>query len=214
LQRAESAFDVAHLSAGRLDAVMKARPNLIAQQDIDEATGRDRVAAAQVATAKAARASAQQQLEISRASENRTRTLLEYTRITAPFAGVITHRYADNGAMIQAGTASQTQARPIVRLSQNNVLRLTIPVPASAVPHIHLGQTVKVTVTGLGRTFPGVVARFAAKLDEQTRTMHTEVDVQNPDLKLVPGMYASVQLTLAERNAALIVPVQAIDRNG
>src|SRR5262249_5935948 len=159
--------------------VLKARPNLVAQQDIDEATGRDRVAEAQVATAKAALAAAAEQLAIAKASLNKTRTLLAYAQITAPFAGVITHRYADTGAMIQAGTSSQTQAMPLVKLSQNSVLRLTIPVPESAVPQVHLGESVDVTVPALRKTFVGQVSRFADKLDEQTRTMHTEVDVKN-----------------------------------
>jgi RND family efflux transporter MFP subunit len=214
LERAESAHDVAHLAAGRLQSVLKARPNLVAQQDIDEAMGRDRVAEAQVSTAKAALAAARQQLEISKANLAKTRTLFEYSRITAPFAGVITHRYADTGAMIQMGTSSQTQAMPIVRLSESNVLRLTIPVPESAVPRIHVGAAVQVKVAALGRTFTGTVSRFADKIDEQTRTMHTEVDVKNPNLELVPGMYATAALTLDERKGVLTVPVSAVDRVG
>jgi RND family efflux transporter MFP subunit len=214
LERTESAHEVAHLAATRLATVRKERPNLIAQQDIDEATGRDRVAEAQVSTAKAALASAQQQVQVARAGQNKTETLFAYARITAPFAGVITHRYADTGAMIQAGTSSQSQAMPLVKLSQNSVLRLTIPVPESAVPHIHLGVPVSVTVAAIGKTFPGTVARFADKVDEQTRTMQTEVDVKNADLELVPGMYASVVLTLAAEKHVITVPVQAVDRTG
>jgi RND family efflux transporter MFP subunit len=214
LERTESAHEVAHLAATRLASVMKERPNLVAQQDIDEATGRDRVAEAQVSTAKASLASAQQQVQVARAGQNKTQTLFAYARITAPFAGVITHRYADTGAMIQAGTSSQSQAMPLVKLSQNSVLRLTIPVPESAVPHIHLGVPVSVTVAAIGKTFPGTVARFADKVDEQTRTMQTEVDVKNPDLQLVPGMYASVVLTLAAEKNVITVPVQAVDRTG
>ena len=214
LERAQSAYDVAHMASTRLDGVMKVRPNLVAQQDIDEANGRDRVASAQVATARAALASAQQQREMAKAGRSKTQTLFDYTRIKAPFAGVITHRYADTGALIQAGTSSQTQTMPIVRLSENRVLRLTIPVPESAVPRIHVGEPVDVTVAALARTFPGTVARFADQLDEQTRSMHTEVDVNNADLTLVPGMYASVALTLAARTAVLTVSPQAVDRTG
>jgi RND family efflux transporter MFP subunit len=214
LKRAESAYEIAHLSATRLEGVIKARPNLVAQQDVDDAVARDRVAEAQVATAKAALAAAQQQLGIAQANEARTRTLLDYTRITAPFAGVITHRYADTGAMIQAGISSQTQTMPIVKLSETSTLRLTIPVPESSVPRIHIGEPVKVTVASLGTTFPGAISRFADQLDEQTRTMHTEVDVQNANRDLVPGMYATALLTLDDRKGVLIVPAQAVDRAG
>jgi len=214
LERTESLHEVAHLAAARLQGVINARPNLVAQQDIDDAVSRDRAAEAQVATAKAALASAHQQLEIARANEAKTRTLFGYAHITAPFSGVVTHRYADTGAMIQAGTASQTQAMPVVRLSNLSVLRLTIPVPESAVPRIHLGQPVEVSVASLGRSFPGTVSRFADRLDEQTRTMHTEVDVKNPDLQLVPGMYATASITLDSRRGVLTVPTEAVDRAG
>jgi RND family efflux transporter MFP subunit len=212
LERAESAHEVAHLNATRLNGVLKARPNLVAQQDIDDATGRDRVSEAQVSTAKAAIAAAQQQLEVARAAESKTRTLVGYSQITAPFDGVITHRYADTGAMIQAGTSSQTQSMPLVRLSQNDRLRLVIPVPASAVPRVQLGARVAVTVQSLHKTVSGTVARFADRLDPETRTMHVEVDVQNPQLELVPGMYADATLVLDEAKNVLVAPIQAIDR--
>jgi RND family efflux transporter MFP subunit len=212
LTRAESAHDVAHLGSTRLAAVMKQRPTLVAQQDIDEALGRDRVSEAQVATAKAAVAAAQEQLAVARANQNKTKTLFAYARITAPFAGVITHRYADTGAMIQAGTSSQSQAMPVVRLSQNSMLRLIIQVPESAVARIHVGAPVDVKVQALGRTFQGKVARFAERLNLDTRTMETEVDVPNPSLELVPGMYAYASITTDEARGVVIAPVQAIDR--
>jgi RND family efflux transporter MFP subunit len=214
LNRTQSSYEVAHLAATRLEQVLTVRPNLVAQQDIDEAAGKDRVAEAQVATAKAALAVAREQLEMAKANRAKTQTLLAYTRITAPFAGIITKRYADTGVMIQAGTSSQTQAMPIVKLSENSVLRLIIPVPESAVPRIHIGEPVMVSVASLGKTFPGTVSRFASEVNSQTRTMHTEVDVKNPALELIPGMYATAVLSLEQRQSALIVPVQAVDRAG
>jgi len=214
LDRAESAHQVAHLGATRLAGVLKARPTLVAQQDIDEAQGRDHVSEAQVATAKAALASAHEQLEVARAGQSKTKTLFGYSQITAPFAGVITHRYADTGAMIQAGTSSQTQTMPVVKLSENRRLRLVIPVPESAVSRIHLGAPVDLAVQALGRTFKGKVARFAERLDADTRTMRVEVDVENPKLELVPGMYATASLMLAQARGVLLVPVEALDRSG
>ncbi len=213
LERARSAHDVAHIAADRLTNVMKVRPNLVAQQDIDEASGRDRVAEAQVATAQASQASARDQHEIAKAAGRKTQTLFDYARITAPFAGVITHRYADTGAMIQTGTSSQTQSMPVVRLSENDRLRLVIPAPESAVSRIHLGQHVDVTVQSLHRTVSGTVARFANRLDTDTRTMRVEVDVQNANLELVPGMYADASLSLDQVSGVVIAPVQAVDRS-
>jgi RND family efflux transporter MFP subunit len=212
LQRAQAAHEVAHLAATRLSDVLKNRPNLVAQQDIDEATGRDRVAEAQVATAKAAVSGAEQQLEVAKAGENKTRTLLAYSQITAPFAGVITHRYADTGAMIQAGTSSQTQAMPLVKLSENSVLRLVIPVPESAVSRVRVGAVVELGVQALHKTFKGTVARSADRLDTETRTMHVEVDVPNPTLEIVPGMYSNVSLVLDQAKDVVVAPVEAVDR--
>jgi RND family efflux transporter MFP subunit len=213
VERAQSAHEVAHLNSRRLTGVMKTRPNLVAQQDIDEATGRDRVSEAQVSTAEAALAAAKEQLEFAKAAQSKTQTLFDYARITAPFTGVITHRYADTGAMIQAGTSSQSQAMPIVRLSQNDRLRLVIPVPESAVPRIHLGGEVAVSVQSLHKTVTGTVARFSDRLDTDTRTMHVEVDVPNPKLELVPGMYADATIVLDAAKDAVVAPVQAVERD-
>ena len=90
--------------------------------------------------------SAQQQVHVNQSDVAKVHTLMDYTRVTAPFTGVITKRYADTGSMIQAGTASQSQAMPVVRLSQNSLLRLILPVPESAVPTVHIGQQVEVRV--------------------------------------------------------------------
>ncbi len=212
LDRSQSAHEVSHLAYQRLMGVSKTQPNLIAQQDIDDAMGRDRVSEAQVAAAKAALAASQQQLEVSKANEKRLETLFGYARITAPFTGVVTWRYADTGALIQAGTNSQTQSMPVVKLSQNDLLRLSIPVPESAVPQVHLGGLVEVQVPVLNKTFEGKVARFADKLDLSTRTMETEVDVPNPSLQLVPGMYANASLVLDQARGVLAIPIQALNR--
>lgn len=211
LRRTESAHQIAHLSYQRLAGVMQKKPGLIAQQEIDDAQSRDLVAEAQVAAARSSLAAAAQQVQVNEADLKRVQTMFDYSRVTAPFAGVVTRRFADTGSMIQAGTASQTQAMPVVRLSENTLLRLILPVPESAVPTVHLGQKVDVHVPTLGRTFPGRVARFADKVSLSTRTMDTEVDVPNPNLVLVPGMYAEVNLTLAQHNRVLTVPVTAVD---
>ena len=86
--------------------------------------------------------------------------------------------------------------RALCRLSQNNLLRLVIPVPERAVPDIHLGQTIAVKVSALNKSFPGKIVRFSDQIDTETRTMHTEVQVPNPKYELVPGMYATVQIPL------------------
>src|SRR5205807_4034755 len=102
-------------------------------------------------------------------------------------------------------------AMPLVRLSQNSLLRLILPVPESVVPRVRVGQQVDVKVPSMNRVFPGKVARFAEKVQSSTRTMDTEVDVPNANLLLIPGMYAEVNLTLDRRYNALTIPVSAVD---
>ncbi len=211
LQRAESSRDIAHLSYTRLADVAKRRAGLIAQQEIDDAQSKDMVAEAQVSAAKSNLSAAEQQVHVSTAELQKVKTLADYIRVTAPFAGVITKRYADTGSMIQAGTSSSTQVMPLVKLSENSLLRLILPVPESAVPTVHVGQQVEVRVPTLNRSFPGRVARYADKLSPGTRTMDTEVDVPNPSLILIPGMFAEVNLTLAQRDGVLAVPIPAVD---
>jgi RND family efflux transporter MFP subunit len=212
VQRAQSVFDAARLTYERLSTVSKSRPNLLAQQEVDDALAKMQVADAQVSAAKAGLAVAEEQAHVQEAAEARVKTMAEYATITVPFSGVITKRFADKGAMIQAGTASQTQAMPVVRLSAIDHLRLVLPVPESAVPRIRIGGTVAVKVPTLNQTFEGRVARFSGKVDPATRTMETEVDTANPRFLLKPGMYASTELELDRRANAVTVPVQAITR--
>ena len=211
VQQAQSAHEIAHLSYTRLAEVSKQRPGLVAQQEIDDAHSKDLVAEAQVSGARSNLAAAEEQVHVNSAELQKVKTLFDYTSVTAPFAGVITKRYADTGSMIQAGTASSSQAMPLVRLSQNSLLRLILPVPESAVPTVHIGQQVEGRVKTLNRGFFGRVTRFAEKVSLATRTMDTEVDVPNPSLILIPGMYAEVNLTLDSRAHVVVVPVPAID---
>jgi RND family efflux transporter MFP subunit len=101
---------------------------------------------------------------------------------------------------------------PLVRLSQNAKLRLTIPVPESAVASIRVGEPVDVRIDSINRSLPGTVSRFAGKVNADTRTMDTEVDVRNDDLTLVPGMYASASIALEKPRRMLTVPIQALER--
>ena len=186
----------------------------MAQQEVDDAQGKDLAAEAQVEGSKSHLQGAQSQLEVTQAKRAHDQALFDYSNITAPFAGVITQRYANLGALMQAGTSSSTQAMPLVRLSQDNVFRLVIPVPESYVRYIHAGDPVQVNVPSLNRTLPGKVARFSQDVKEDTRTMHTEVDVPNVNGLLVQGLYAEATITLETKNNVLYVPLQAVDHNG
>jgi RND family efflux transporter MFP subunit len=212
LQRAQSVYDAAKLTHSRLSTVAKSRPNLLAQQEVDDALAKLQVADAQLNAAKAAISVAEEQVRVQEANETRVKTLASYTIISAPFSGVITKRLADKGALIQQGTASQTQAMPVVRLSQIDHLRLVLPVPESVVPRMRLGRIVKVNVPSLNQTFEGKVSRFSEKVETSTRTMATEVDVPNPRSILKPGMYAYADLELEQKANTITVPVQTVAR--
>ncbi len=195
-QRAEADAREAHLNYQRLLSVSQSRPQLVAQQDLDTAEGKDQAAAASVAAAVA--------------EADKYRTLAGYTRITAPFSGVITKRYADPGALIQAGTSSDTQTKPLIRLSENDRLRLDFPVSESFASAIQVGDPVEIHLDAENQPMAGVISRSSRRIAMETRTMETEVEVPNPGLKLIPGMYATVVLKLQRRPQALTVPVEAV----
>jgi RND family efflux transporter MFP subunit len=195
-KRAEADYTNAHLIYQRLVGVNKEHPNLVAQQDIDTAEAKDVAGEAAVAAAKA--------------DVEKYQTLFDYTRITAPFDGVITGRYADPGALIQAGTETD-QSKALLRISDNYVLRLDFPVSVEYVRYIHDGDLVRVRVDSLGgKTYTGRITRFTHKVNEDTRTMMTEIEVPNPALELTPGMYAAVVLNVEQRPSALAVPIEAV----
>jgi RND family efflux transporter MFP subunit len=214
LERVEAQRNVLHLQYDRLAKVSASKPGLVAQQEVDDAQGKDLAAEAQVEASRANLESAQSQLAVTQAKRQHDAALFDYSKIVAPFDGVVTQRYANFGTLLQAGTNSSTQAMPLVKLSQDDKFRLVIPVPESYVRYIHVGDPVSVNVPSLSRTFPGRVARFSVDVKEDTRTMHTEVDVPNLDRTLVPGLYADATIQLQRKVGALAVPLQALNREG
>ena len=214
LARSRATHQAKHLAYSRLKKASEQHTGLIAQQELDHAFATDQAAEAAIQESGAALSEAQNELAIAQAEQKRLQALADYTRIVAPFDGVITKRYADTGTLVQAGTASNTQALPVVTIAEYKRLRLVLPVPEYAVPEVHLGGLVDVNVLALHRHFAGTVARFADALDMQTRTMHTEVDVANPSGALLDGMYAEVSLVLQQHKHALTVPLQAVTRRG
>ena len=211
LARYQAQYKALHLQYTRLSGVFQSQPGIVAQQEVDDAQGKDLAASSQVDAGQAALESAQSQLSVSKAKLAHDQTLFDYSRITAPFSGVVTQRYANLGTLVQAGTNSSTQAIPIVRLSQDDLFRLVIPVPESYVRYIRVGDPVDVRVPSLNRTFPGKVARFSVDVREDTRTMHTEVDVRNRDHVLVPGLYAETDLVLEHKEDIPTIPLQAVN---
>lgn len=214
VQRAKAAAGIAAVSFQRIQDVATRDRGLVPKQDVDVAQSREAEANAQLASAVSGLKAAQEEKAEADSEYSRATTMVQYATIRAPFTGVITKRYANTGSMIQAGISSQTQAMPVVRLAQNDLLRLILPVPVSDVGGITKGEPVDVNVTSLGRKLKGTVTRYADSVQLSTRTMDTEVDVHNPDGSLIPGMYAEVHLHLAARPHVLSAPLDAVDGIG
>jgi RND family efflux transporter MFP subunit len=214
LDRLQVEHNVLDLAFTRLNGVAQSHPGLVTQQEVDDANGKDLSAQAQVDAAESDVASAQSEVAEASAKRLHDEVLLEYSKITAPFQGVVTQRYANLGALMQAATNSSTQAMALVQLSEDDRFRLVLPVSESYVPYIQVGDSVEVRVPALGRSFPGRVARSSQEVNQDTRTMHTEVDVPNPQRILLPGLYAEATLTLDRKQQAITVPPEAINLEG
>ena len=133
LSRYQAQYNALHLEYTRLNGVFQSQPGIVAQQEVDDAQGKDLAASSQVDAGQAALEAAQSQLAVAKAKLVHDQSLFDYSKITAPFPGVVTERYANLGTLVQAGTGSSTQAMPIVRLSEDDLFRLVIPVPESYV---------------------------------------------------------------------------------
>lgn len=215
VQRAQSAHAAAHAMYERLRQASEQQKGLVAQQEVDDAQAKDLETEAQVSSAQAALSAAEQQVEMSLATQKQYGAMENYSRIVAPFTGVVTMRYADTGSLVAAGTSSSTQAIPVVRIAEVTKLRLVLPIPESLAAQIHLGDPVSVRVQALNnKEITGKVSRFADSLDMQTRTMQTEIDFDNRDGKLISGMYTETQLVLAHKANALSVPLEAVSQSG
>jgi membrane fusion protein, multidrug efflux system len=182
---------VARTNYERMAAAREKAPDLVVPATVDDLRG---------------------QWEIAQAKLQRTQTLLQYARITAPFSGIVTARYADPGAFIPAATAGSTpQNAAIVTLMDFTRVRLQVSVPELEVPYITNGVPTQMTVEELpGQTFRGAVTRFSHALNEATKTMLAEIELPNPSGKLRPGMYGAVRLEVERKHDVMLLPVTAL----
>jgi RND family efflux transporter MFP subunit len=148
----------------------------------------------------------------ARANVERLTALRRFGSVEAPFSGVITARNVDVGALVSAGA---TGGRPLFTLAQVDTVRVLTSVPQSAAPSVRVGQTADVTVQELGSAaFRGRVTRTAQALDPTTRTLLTEIQVENRDRRLLPGMFAQAKLTLDRATPPLLVPANTLMMRG
>ena len=187
----EAETEVARTNYDRMAQARQKAPDLVVPQTVDDLRGA---------------------WEVAQAKLQRTRTLLQYSRLVAPFTGVVTARFVDPGAYIPAATSgTSAQNAAVVTLMDFSRMRIQVFVPEQEVPFITNGVPAQATVEELpGKSFKGSVTRFANALDEATKTMLAEIEMPNPTRALRPGMYASVQLEVERKKDALLVPAQAL----
>lgn len=191
--RHDAEVRLAQAELNRIKAAQAKAPDLITPQAADTANAR---------------------LAMAQAALRQSDALLRYGRVTAPFAGVITARFADPGAFVPAATAGgNPAAAAVVALSDYSVVRAQVAVPEIEAARIQLGQPVIIGSDALpGRTFRGVVARHGGALDEKTRTLSVEADFPNADGTLRPGMYVNARVGVELHRNTLLVPAAALVR--
>ncbi len=191
LAQAHANLVLARSSAERWQRLLKDRA--VSQQEVDEKTS---ALAAREADVKAAEAAVA-----------RLEKLSSFKEVRAPFAGTITRRHVDTGALIRAGG----NASALFDLAQTDTLRVQVNVPQAYLRDIAIGSTVAIAVAEYpGRAFPGKVLRTSGAFDATTRTMLTEIEVPNRNGGLFPGIHVDVELTLAQDNPPIVVPARAV----
>ena len=185
------AFVFAQQEYDRLVKAQKSSPDLILPQMLEKAKS-------ELDKAKAA-------FDVVEASAKHARVMLAYTKLTAPFDGIITARHADPGALVNASTSK------VVDLVDAHTIRLQIPVTEMEIPLVQQDKPVKVAIEALGPApIESSISRISYALDPATRTMLAEADLKNAELKLRPGMYAMAKIGVDKHENALLIPVTGL----
>jgi multidrug efflux pump subunit AcrA (membrane-fusion protein) len=239
LEQATAQLELARVTKDRY-VTLGAR-GAVSRQDVDQQEATFRTTTANVHSAEANVHAAEQNVEANRANVDRMITLQAFERVTAPFAGVVTARNIDVGALISSGGAglqasstpsggtqqggalavgssplssSSAGATEMFRVARVDTLRTLIDVPENDAPNIRVGQTATILLQAFpGKTFSGAVTRMATSLDPTARTMLTEVQLANPKGILMPGMFAQVQIRSPRGAAPILAPGDALITN-
>ena len=210
LERAKAALEqgkaneaLAKVTAGRWDNLVKR--GAVSKQENDQYQAQYQAQAANVRALDRAVAAAEGNLAASQANVARLSDLHNFLKVRAPFAGVITQRNVDVGALVNTGNTM------LFRIAQTNLLRTYLNVPQSNASDVHVGQTADLSTTELpDRKFRGTVTRTANALDPASRTLLVEVQVPNRDGKLLPGMYVQVDLKLPRKDPPLLISADTL----
>jgi len=205
---ARAALASARAEAGLQRSLLKRSVGLrekdaISEEDLEQARAGAAKARAEVALADARTATAEARLKELEAN-------LGYGELRAPFAGIVTQRFVDRGALVQAAT-SRSDVRPVVVVARVDQLRISVDVPEPDVPLVDVGDPAVLTIAALpDRTFAGTIARVAGALEPGSRTMRAEVDLPNADGALRSGMYGTLTIDVETVPDALTLPAAAV----
>jgi RND family efflux transporter MFP subunit len=189
LRQVQATLRLAQLTAGRYGNL--SRTDAVAQQDVDQATQNLH--------------SQQATLQAAQAEVRRLKDLQGFERIYAPFDGVVTARKVDVGNLVNAGGSAQ--GVELFQLAQVQTLRVFVSVPESYATAVQGEKTAQVQLAQFpGRFFAGTVVRNSQAIDPATRTLLVEVDVPNPDGRLLPGSYANVRFDLHQNQPSFVLP--------
>lgn len=207
LEQAKANAELARLTRDR--DLPLGEQHAISQQIVDSAVQSYSARAADVAAANANIVAAEATVAANQANVARLQQMQNFERIVAPFDGVITQRNVERGDLVSASASAG--GRPLFSIAQSDTLRIYVDVPQSEAINIRDGQKAAVDVTErLGRTYTGTVTRNASALNDAARTMRTEVQVDNRDASLLPGMYAQVHFTLEQEHSSMIIPTSSL----
>ncbi|TAK48230.1 MAG: efflux RND transporter periplasmic adaptor subunit [Saprospiraceae bacterium] len=195
--------------ANRLNAVFVKTPSLTPAAEVERVQAVAESARANVEIARAEIEAAKKEVSAQAAGRDAVLLRLKMLTVRAPFTGIVTRRYVDEGATVQSGL-SNSNPKPIVEIQQTNPIRLTLPLPESDAAAVRQGMAATVSFPELpGKDFPAKVSRTAGAIDPASGTMQVEIDLPNPNGLIKPGMYAKVSMQIESRKDVLSLPVTA-----
>jgi HlyD family secretion protein len=190
-----------------------------ATASVESARARQQQSEADVVTAEADVDAAKAKLRVVQAELQQAQTMLTYTELNSPFDGYVTSRHVDSGHYVHPGNADKSV--PLLTIANLSKVRVFVQVPESEAPWVDAGfndaaqgdiATILASVLPRGG-LQGRVARTSLQIDPQSRSLTAEIDVDNRDLKLLPGAYVTARILLEERSDALTLPTTAIVQN-
>jgi RND family efflux transporter MFP subunit len=183
--------------------------DVVSQEEADQTQSTYMAREADLRAAGAKQNAAQDAIRVNEARVARLQQLVSYEQVIAPFPGIVTARNVDIGSLVSEGSNSSIPV--LYKLAKIDRMRIFVDVPQADSEYIHVGQTCNIDVRELpGRTFTATVTRFAKAIDVGSRTMRTEVQLENPKGELLPGMYAEVRFDLQRTKPPILIPANTL----